>query len=113
MREHSMLQSFLRTGKRLGADEKEGKRAFQKAERLFTNFQKGWEDRINQLPTRQFFEIDIPTPLPPPPSPSPVKGGGELMQSPSFLDVKPVEDGCRGEKPLFRVAFVGHPYNLL
>jgi predicted nucleotide-binding protein (sugar kinase/HSP70/actin superfamily) len=58
-REHSMLRSFLKTGKRLGADEKEGKRAFQKAERFFLNFQKGWEDRINRLETRQFFEIDV------------------------------------------------------
>src|SRR4030067_1043094 len=31
MRAHSMLRSFLKTGKWLGADEKEGERAFQKA----------------------------------------------------------------------------------
>jgi len=61
MREHSMLRSFLKTGKRLGADEKEGKRAFQKAERFFLNFQKGWEDRINGLSSNQFFQNDIPT----------------------------------------------------
>ena len=62
MRKHSMLRSFLQTSKRLGADEKEGKRAFQKAERFFINFQKGWEDRINGLSSNQFFQNDIPTP---------------------------------------------------
>ncbi|MDO9350848.1 MAG: acyl-CoA dehydratase activase-related protein, partial [Deltaproteobacteria bacterium] len=60
VREHSMLRSFLKTGKRLGADEKEGKRAFQKAEQFFLNFQKGWEDRINQLPLKQVFHLETP-----------------------------------------------------
>ncbi len=81
MREHSMLQSFLKIGKRLGADEKEGKRAFQKAERFFTSFQKGWEDRINGLPLKQVFHL-------------------ETLGHPETA-----------EKP-FRVAFIGHPYNL-
>ena len=81
MREHSMLQSFLKIGNRLGADEKEGKRAFQKAESFFTSFQKGWEDRINQLPLKQVFHLET-------------------------LGLPGTE-----EKP-FRVAFVGHPYNL-
>src|SRR4030067_1995538 len=117
MKEHSMLQSFLKIGNRLGVDEKEGKRAFQKAERFFTSFQKGWEDRINQLPMKDLFQFDLPNsseknisppPVggnegkggygrlyspPPPPLPSPVKGGGKDI----------------GETP-FRVAFVGHPY---
>lgn len=60
VREHSMLRSFLKTGKRLGATEKDGKRAFQKAERFFLNFQKGWEDRINQLPLKQVFHLETP-----------------------------------------------------
>jgi predicted nucleotide-binding protein (sugar kinase/HSP70/actin superfamily) len=61
-KEDSMLRSFLKTGKRLGADEKEGKRAFQKAERYFLNFQKEWEKRINGLTSKQLFQIDIPIP---------------------------------------------------
>jgi len=81
MREHSMLRSFLKTGKRLGADEKEGKRAFQKAEQFFLSFQKGWEDRINGLPLKQVFHLESPAP-------------------------------AKNEEKPFRVAFIGHPYNL-
>ncbi|MBM4276711.1 MAG: hypothetical protein FJ130_02375 [Deltaproteobacteria bacterium] len=81
VREYSMLRSFLKTGKQLGADEKEGKRAFQKAERFFFNFQKGWEDRINELPLKQVFHLETPA-LP------------------------------KSEEKPFRVAFIGHPYNL-
>ncbi|MBM4341099.1 MAG: hypothetical protein FJ110_16320 [Deltaproteobacteria bacterium] len=58
----SMLRSFLKTGRQLGADEKEGKRAFQKAEQFLYHFQKGWEDRINRLPLNQLFQIDVPVP---------------------------------------------------
>jgi predicted nucleotide-binding protein (sugar kinase/HSP70/actin superfamily) len=82
VREHSMLRSFLRSGQRLGATEKEGKRAFQRAEKCFVSFQQGWEDRVNRLPSEQVFH------LAPPPEPT---------ETP--------------KKP-FRVAFVGHPYNL-
>jgi predicted nucleotide-binding protein (sugar kinase/HSP70/actin superfamily) len=121
VRGYSMFQSLLKTANRLGITEKEGKKAFQKAERFFLNFQKEWEDRINGLSTSQLFEIDIPTrqiknytqkvspPLAggdegergcgrlysPPPSSSPVKGGGKDIGKTSF-----------------RVAFIGHPYNL-
>jgi predicted nucleotide-binding protein (sugar kinase/HSP70/actin superfamily) len=81
VREHSMLQCFLKTGKRLGADGKKTKRAFQNAERFFTNFKKEWGDRINRLPLKQAFDL-------------------ETLGNPETA-----------EKP-FRVAFIGHPYNL-
>lgn len=107
VREHSMLRSFLRIGKRLGTTEKEGKRAFQKAEQFFLSFQKGWEDRVNRLPLKQIFHLETPAPpsskisppsvgfFSPPPLPSPVKGGGKDIGKTSM-----------------RVAFIGHPYNL-
>ncbi len=84
-RNSSLLRSFLRIGSRLGADEKEGKRAFKKAERSFSEFQKGWEERINHLPLNRIFEQEIALP-------------------------HPTE---KGEGGRFRVAFIGHPYNLL
>jgi len=95
VREHSMLRSFLKTGKRLGATEKDGKRAFQKAERFFLNFQKGWEDRINGLPLKQVFHLETPAPS-------------------SFKISPPSLGGEKGEreKNQFQVAFIGHPYNL-
>ena len=77
----SLFQSFLKIGERLNASKPESKKAFQEAEKSFSKFQKEWMDRINRLPTRQLFEIDIP--IPP-----------------------------AGRKAPFRVAFVGHPYNL-
>jgi len=77
----SLLQSFLRIGERLGASRQESKKAFREAEQFFSKFQRGWTDRINRLPTRQLFEIDIP--IPP-----------------------------EGRKAPWRVAFIGHPYNL-
>jgi predicted nucleotide-binding protein (sugar kinase/HSP70/actin superfamily) len=110
VREHSMLRSFLRTGKRLGATEKEGKRAFQKSERFFMSFQKGWEDRINQLPTSQLFEIDIPTPQ--------IKNYPQKVSAPLTPARRTGSlaggggDEGEGERDQFRVAFIGHPYNL-
>jgi predicted nucleotide-binding protein (sugar kinase/HSP70/actin superfamily) len=58
----SLLQSFLKIGERLGASRRESKEAFREAEKSFSKFQKDWMDRINRLPTRQLFEMDIPTP---------------------------------------------------
>jgi len=101
----SLFQSFLNIGKKLGASKQEIKKAFREAEDSFSKFRKGWVDRINRLPTGQFFEMDIPTPetnsytkkvsLPlaggdegegglrrsysPPPLPSPIKGGGKRI----------------------------------
>ncbi len=84
-RNSSLLRSFLKIGKRLGAGEKESKRAFKKADRTFSEFQKGWEERINRLPLNRIFEQGIALHL-------------------------PTE---KGEGDRFRVAFIGHPYNLL
>lgn len=90
-REHSMLRSFINIGKRLGATDKEGKQALQKAERFFSGFQRGWEDRINGLPLKDLFQFDL-LPLP---SRPPFQGGRDSASKESL-----------------RVAFVGHPYNL-
>ena len=94
----SLLRSFLKIGERLGASRQESKEAFREAEQSFSKFQKGWTDRINRLPTRQLFEIDIPTP---PTKISPPLAGGD--------------EGEGGGKEIgapLRVAFIGHPYNL-
>jgi predicted nucleotide-binding protein (sugar kinase/HSP70/actin superfamily) len=108
------FQSFLKIGERLGASKQDSKKAFQEAEKSFSDFQKDRMDRINRLPTGQLFETDIPTPSLPRISPprvparrtSSVAGGG----------------GDRGEGELkwrgkeigapLRIAFIGHPYNL-
>jgi predicted nucleotide-binding protein (sugar kinase/HSP70/actin superfamily) len=119
---NSLNESFLEIGERLGASKKESKKAFREGEKSFFKFKEEWMNRINGLPTRQLFQLGIPTPkiksnlenispplaggdeeegeatrfFPPPPlpSPSPVKGGGKEIGFP------------------WRVAFVGHPYNL-
>ncbi|MGB9629707.1 MAG: acyl-CoA dehydratase activase-related protein [Thermodesulfobacteriota bacterium] len=82
LREDSLLASFIRIGQRLGASKKESKRAFQQASSVFSRFQREWSHRINRLPTREIFKMDIPTP---------------------WTKVK---------ESLFQVALVGHPYNL-
>jgi len=81
-RETSLLRSFLRIGQRLGASKKESKRAFQEASSVLLRFQMEWTNRINLLPTRKIFEMDVPTPL-----------------------------TKKKESPL-QVALIGHPYNL-
>jgi predicted nucleotide-binding protein (sugar kinase/HSP70/actin superfamily) len=58
----SLLQSFLKIGERLGASRQESKKAFREAEQSFSKFQKDWVNRINRLPTRQLFQMDVPTP---------------------------------------------------
>jgi predicted nucleotide-binding protein (sugar kinase/HSP70/actin superfamily) len=121
---HAFLQSFLRIGEKLGASNRESKQAFVKGELSYSKFKKEWSDRINQLPLKDLFQLDISIPsaknfspslgfesqrlaggdegegeinllCPPPPSPSPVKGGGKGLGKTSL-----------------RVAFIGHPYNL-
>ncbi|HMK52971.1 MAG TPA: acyl-CoA dehydratase activase-related protein [Thermodesulfobacteriota bacterium] len=99
----SLLQSFLKVGEKLGASKQESKEAFREAEKSFSKFQKNWVNRINRLPTKQLFDMNIPTP--PPRISSPLVGGDEG------------EGGAakgRGKEigaPL-RIAFIGHPYNL-
>jgi len=114
---HAFLQSFLRIGEKLGASNRESKQAFVKGELSYSKFKKEWSDRINQLPLKDLFQLDISIPsaknfsppltggdegegkinllCPPPPPPSPVKGGGKGLGKTSL-----------------RVAFIGHPYNL-
>jgi predicted nucleotide-binding protein (sugar kinase/HSP70/actin superfamily) len=58
----SLLQSFLRIGEKMGASTQESKKAFRDAENSFSQFRKGWADRMNRLPTRQFFEVEVSTP---------------------------------------------------
>jgi len=105
----SLLQSFLKIGERLGASRQESKKAFREAEQSFSRFQKGWTDRINRLPTRQLFEIDIPTPptkISPPLAPACTKRFGEGRGG---------DEGEGGEKEIgapLCIAFIGHPYNL-
>jgi len=131
----SLLQSFLKMGGRLGATKQESKKAFREAEQSFSKFQKGWTDRINRLPTRQLFEIDIPTP---PTKISPPLAGGDEGEgegssftplrargSPSGAEApmgrslsrrppssSPIKGGGKETGFPLRVAFIGHPYNL-
>ncbi len=115
---NSFRESFLKIGEKLGASKKESKKAFEEGEKSFSKFKEEWMNRINGLTTRQLFQLEIPTPRiksnlenisPPlaggdegegkatwflPPPPLPVKGGGKGIGYP------------------WRVAFIGHPYNL-
>ncbi len=101
----SLLQSFLKIGEKLGSTRQEGKKAFREAEHSFNGFQRGWVDRINQLPTRHLFEMDIPIPAQRSrqgcPEPYMVQGAT------SSVEVGGKEIGA----PL-HVALIGHPYNL-
>jgi predicted nucleotide-binding protein (sugar kinase/HSP70/actin superfamily) len=99
-RKNSFLQSFSKIGEKLGASRRESKQAFFKAQECFSNFRKGWVDRINRLPSRQLYRLEIPTPSSPNVSP-PLAGrdegeGGYYELGKRFL----------------RVALIGHPYNL-
>jgi predicted nucleotide-binding protein (sugar kinase/HSP70/actin superfamily) len=101
----SLLQSFQKIGEKLGASRQESKKAFREAEESFSKFQKDWTDRINRLPTRQLFEMDIATP-----ALRRVQGCPEprwIQGATSSVEVRREEIGS----PL-RVAFIGHPYNL-
>jgi predicted nucleotide-binding protein (sugar kinase/HSP70/actin superfamily) len=59
---HAFLQSFVRIGEKLGASSRESKRAFVKGEQCYSKFKKEWSDRINRLPLKDLFRLDIPTP---------------------------------------------------
>jgi predicted nucleotide-binding protein (sugar kinase/HSP70/actin superfamily) len=59
---NALIRSFLKIGEKLGISKKESKRAFLKAQQTLSMFKSGWIDRINRLPSRQLFQMDIPTP---------------------------------------------------
>ena len=59
---NALLQSFLRIGEKLRASNRESKRAFLKGEQAYSKFKKEWNDRINRLPLKNLFQLDIPTP---------------------------------------------------
>jgi predicted nucleotide-binding protein (sugar kinase/HSP70/actin superfamily) len=112
----SLRQSFLKIGERLGATRQEGKKAFREAEKSFSQFQKEWVDRINRLPTEQLFETDIPTPalrrVRGYPEPRWIRGHSpepHMVQGATSS----VEVGAKEIGDVLRVAFIGHPYNLL
>ena len=100
-----LIQSFLKTGERLGASRLESKRAFREAEQVLSKFQKDWVNRINRLPTRQLFERDVPTPalrrVQGSPEPHMVEG------TPSSVESRMEDIGS----PV-HIALIGHPYNL-
>jgi predicted nucleotide-binding protein (sugar kinase/HSP70/actin superfamily) len=62
VRGNSLHQSFLKIGEKLGASKKEAKHAFVKGEQSYLKFKKEWIDRINQLPVKDLFQVNIPTP---------------------------------------------------
>jgi predicted nucleotide-binding protein (sugar kinase/HSP70/actin superfamily) len=111
----SLLQTFLKIGEKLGASRQESKRAFREAEHSFNAFQRDWTNRINQLPTRQLFEMDIATPQ--------TKNYTQKVSPPIGFESQRLEGGDKGEGgavkgggkgigPPLRVALIGHPYNL-
>jgi len=59
---NALLQSFLRIGEKLGASNQEARRAFSKGEQSSSRFKKEWNDRINRIPLKSLFQLDIPTP---------------------------------------------------
>ena len=85
-RKHSYRNAFSKIGEKLNASTKEIYSAFSKAERSYSSFQNEWVDRINRLPTKDLFRLEVPTPVLP------------KTLSP--------------DEPALRVAFIGHPYNL-
>jgi predicted nucleotide-binding protein (sugar kinase/HSP70/actin superfamily) len=61
-RKNSLQPSFLKIGEKLGASKKETKQAFVKGEQSYFKFKKEWMDRINRLPLKDLFQLNIPTP---------------------------------------------------
>ena len=105
LRERSYFQTFLRVGKKLGASEKETRQAFSKAQKFFLTFQKEWADRINRVPSKQLFQLEIPTP--------PQKNKLQKISPPLGFESQRLVRGGEGEGDnLLRVALIGHPYNL-
>jgi predicted nucleotide-binding protein (sugar kinase/HSP70/actin superfamily) len=59
---NALLQSFLRIGQKLGASNQEARRAFAKGQAFYSKFKKEWSDRINRLPLKDLFQLDISIP---------------------------------------------------
>jgi predicted nucleotide-binding protein (sugar kinase/HSP70/actin superfamily) len=59
---NALIQSFSKIGEKLGVSKKESKKALLRAQQTHSMFQSGWIDRVNRLPSRQLFQMDIPTP---------------------------------------------------
>ncbi len=120
MRGNSLLRSFIRIGEKLGASKNESKQAFSRAEESFTNFKREWMERINRLLTKQLFQMDIPTPsllkISPPPRPRHGEAEGGLAGGnegePEAFGGRAVKEGGKEGGGDFRVALIGHPYNL-
>ncbi len=112
----ALIQFFSKIGERLDVSKKESKGALLKAQQALSMFQSGWIDRINRLPSRQLFQMDIPTP--PLPKTSPPLAGGDEEEGDSTLfsspppPPSPVKGGGRGIRFPLCIALVGHPYNL-
>jgi predicted nucleotide-binding protein (sugar kinase/HSP70/actin superfamily) len=97
---HALLQAFVRIGEKLGASSRESERAFAKGEQCYSKFKREWSNRVNQLPLKDLFRLDIPTPFPP------------NVSSPVGFESQRLAGGKNLWKNPLRVAFVGHPYNL-
>jgi predicted nucleotide-binding protein (sugar kinase/HSP70/actin superfamily) len=82
VRKNSIDGFFSKIGEKVGASPKETRQAFLKARQFFSTFQKDWMDRVNHLPSRQLFNLEVPT---------------------SYGEKKSFS---------LRVALIGHPYNL-
>ena len=61
-RKHSYRNAFSKIGEKLNASTKEIYSAFSKAERSYSSFRNEWVDRINRLPTKDLFRLEVPTP---------------------------------------------------
>jgi len=59
---NALLQSFLRIGEKLGASNQEARRAFVKGQAFYSKFKKEWSDRINRLPLKDLFRLNISIP---------------------------------------------------
>ena len=119
VRGNSLFRSFLKIGEKLGASKKEAKRALVTGEQSYLKFKKEWNDRINQLPAKDLFQINIPTPSKEnkskkisPPLAGGDKGEGDLYLSTRALTLPHRRGRENIIKAPLRVAFVGHPYNL-
>ena len=98
---NALIQSFSKIGEKLGVSKKESKKALLRAQQTHSMFQSGWIDRVNRLPSRQLFQMDIPTP--PPLLRREKRRGTSLFHPPVWR---------LGIRSPLRIALIGHPYNL-